>query len=368
MPRSAIDKGVATVTAPPQNMGVLLNQLSRGEPVRDERIEEPALEPEADILRQLERRFGVNFSYYKRSTVGRRLRRRALLNGLQDLGEYAKLLGSDPGELEYLYADLLIGVTAFFRDKAAFSSLSTTVIPKLAGQMSSNRQLRIWVAGCASGEEPYSIAILLSEYALENNLALNVKIFATDIHYGSLEKAGLGIYPAASLKEMPEALRDRYFEQEGEHYQVKTSLRRLIVFSRHSLIKDPPFNHLDLITCRNLLIYLDEAAQRKVLAHFHFALVKGGVLFLGPSETTGSLQEEFDLIDSRWRIFCKSRDVHLPELSRMLPAINLPLPAASVDPAGELALRRSPSSVEGRGRTGANFSAPTMRCLPSTRR
>lgn len=344
MPRSAIERGVATVTAPPRDMGLLLYQLSRGEPLHEKPPPQRELEPDAEILRQLERRFGVNFSYYKKSTVGRRLRRRALLNGLQDLANYATLLSNNPAELEYLYADLLIGVTAFFRDKSAFDSLSKNVIPRLAAQMTSNRQLRIWVAGCASGEEPYSIAILLSEYAREHSLPLNVKIFATDIHYGSLEKAGLGVYSAATLKEMPDTLRDRYFDREGEHFQVKTSLRRLIVFSRHSLIKDPPFNHLDLITCRNLLIYLDDTAQRKVLAHFHFALVKDGVLFLGPSESTGTLQEEFDLIDSRWRIFRKSREVHLPELSRMLPAINLPVDAAIVEKMSELTLRTGPSS------------------------
>lgn len=330
MPRSAIEKGVTTATAPPDQMPGLIARVISGEALPTEDAgPDVELEPEGDILRQLERRFGANFGYYKKTTVGRRLMRRAALMGLQNLANYAAVLRKDPAELERLYADLLIGVTAFFRDSAAFASLSNIGMPWIARTMSVDRQLRVWIPGCASGEEAYSIAILLSEYARLNNIVLNTKIFATDLHHGSLETAGAGLYSSKCLSELSDELRDRYFDAVGGRYQVKTALRRLIVFSPHNLIKDPPFTRLDLVSCRNLMIYFDEVAQAKVLSLFHFALNKDGVLFLGPSESLGILQEEFESLDGRWRIYRKLRDVPLPDSTRLLP----PMPIHnSVDP------------------------------------
>ena len=320
MPRNAIEKGAASVTALPEDIPSVLIGSSQGEPVHPEM--EPVssnADPETAILRILDRRYGANFSYYKRSTVGRRMQRRSALSGLHDLSGYAQMLRDDPAEQDRLFADLLIGVTAFFRDRAAFDAIATHAVPRLAGLMGADRQLRIWVPGCASGEEAYSIGILLLEHARKHNLEVNAKIFATDLHAGSLDMAGAGLFPRTRLKELAEDVRSRYFDELGGNYMAKTELRRLIVFSKHNVLKDPPFTKLDLISCRNLLIYFDETAQRKVLSLFHFALVKGGILFLGPSETVGILEEEFEILDGRWRIFGKIRDISLPGATRMLP-------------------------------------------------
>lgn len=349
MPRSAIERGAISAIGTPEEMPALLARLIRGEvvtPGPEEAEPAIALEPEADILRQLEKRFGANFGYYKKTTVGRRLMRRAALAGLQDLANYATMLRRDPAELERLYADLLIGVTAFFRDAPAFVALQKVGLARLAGLMTADRQLRIWVPGCASGEEAYSIAILLSEQAREHNLVLNAKIFATDLHHGSLEMAGAGIYSAKILTELPDELRERYFDVIGGRYQAKTFLRRLIVFSPHNLIKDPPFTRLDLISCRNLMIYFDEVAQAKVLSLFHFALNLGGILFLGPSESLGNTQDEFEVLDGRWRIFKKLRDAALPDATRLLPLVPSPtLVERALAPPRGRALNGAPRSM-----------------------
>lgn len=322
MPRNAIEKSAASVTALPEEMPSLLVRIARGEPLDDQILEQERLiDPEADILRLLEKRFGANFGYYKKTTVGRRLNRRAALAGLQDLNNYAQMLRRDGAELERLYADLLIGVTAFFRDRAAFDALAGLAVPRMMERMTADRALRIWSAGCASGEEAYSIAIILSEHALKHDLPLNVKIFATDLHHGSLDIASQGLYAASSLKEMSDEIRERYFEPVGNRFQAKASLRRLIVFSSHNIIKDPPFTRLDMVVCRNLLIYLDEVAQKKVLSLFHFSLVQNGILCLGPSETVGGIDDEFETIDSRWRIMRKIRNVQLPGSTRLLPVL-----------------------------------------------
>lgn len=322
MPRNAVEKHAATATALPEEMPALLVRISQGQPLDQRQPEdEQSIEPDMAILRLLEKRFGANFGYYKKSTVGRRIARRAALNGIDLLSDYAQLLRADTAELDRLYADLLIGVTAFFRDRAAFDALASEAIPRLVADTRGSRPIRIWVPGCASGEEAYSIAILFAEHARRQNLPLDMKIFATDLHLGSLDTASQGLYPAKSIKDISPEVRERYFDDVDGRFQAKASLRRLIVFSPHNIIKDPPFTRLDLVSCRNLLIYLDEAAQKKVLSLFHFSLVKDGILFLGPSETLGSIEDEFDTIDSRWRLYRKLRNVQLPGSTRLLPAI-----------------------------------------------
>lgn len=320
MPRSAVDRGIASLITAPSEMPDALARLMRGENIEMA----PEIVPEDDdpvtlITSLLQRRYGADFGYYKQSTVGRRIRRRALLSHTRSIEDYAELVKTEPDELELLYCDLLIGVTSFFRDREAFDSLARSSLPDLMDQMSDQRAVRVWVAGCASGEEPYSIAILLSEYARQNGLTLNAKIFATDIHFNSLDVASAGIYSPENLRALSGELIERYFDSINGEFQVKQSLRKLIVFSPHNLIKDPPFTRIDLVSCRNLLIYLDDIAQRKVLALFHFALREGGILFLGPSETTGELAGEFETKSKKWRIFRKSSDVRLRESTELLP-------------------------------------------------
>lgn len=327
MPRALIERNLANASAPPRLLPRYVQRIlnSQALPMGGEGEDEPsAVDPERRILQLLQRRCGTDFGYYKKSTVGRRIRRRAEMAHIQDLATYVAKLEREPDEIDHLSKDLLIGVTAFFRDPEAFSVLSEKVLPKTMASMSSRRQVRVWIPGCATGEEAYSIAILLSEYARKHHLDLNVKIFATDIYRPALEKAGRGSYDTTAVRAALNAeLVERYFEVNGEISQVKPHLRRLVVFSAHNLLKDPPFTRMDIVSCRNLLIYFDEVAQRMALMLFHFALDRSGILFLGPSETVSELSDEFGVVDQHWRIFRKVRDVRLRESLRVLPSTSM---------------------------------------------
>ncbi|MEO0398048.1 MAG: CheR family methyltransferase [Pseudomonadota bacterium] len=321
MPRSVVEVIPQTIYAPATKLPELITRALSGEVIQRVDAEAPTRlnEPEREIVRMLQHRYGLDFGYYKTTTVGRRIGRRAKLTGINDLAEYSVALSRNPEELESLYADLLIGVTAFFRDRQAFDLLKTKVLPKFDQKLLENEEIRIWVPGCASGEEAYSIAILLHERARLLGADVRLRIFGTDIHPRSLKQASRAIYSASSLERVPPDIRESYFTQQRDEYQLNKEIRELVVFSKHNLIKDPPFTRMDLVACRNLLIYFDEQAQRKVIAMFHFALRQGGVLFLGPSETLGDLNEEFDAIDPRWHMFTKRRDVRLVEATRLLP-------------------------------------------------
>ena len=318
MPVSVIDRSLADSVMPPEDLPTVIMDLVKG---RDIRMMLDAGDVKHDPTRALfdllRERFGADFSNYKRATVDRRIRRRADMCKLPDLESYVDFLIGDRDELEALYHDLLIGVTAFFRDAEAFQTLETKIIPAVAAEMSIEHQIRVWVPGCASGEEAYSIAIAFSEFARLNNIPLNLKILATDIHSRSLEAAGAAVYTTENLKHLSAERRSLYFDQEGDYYQVKPSLRRSIVFSPHNIISDPPFTRIDLLSCRNLLIYFNDATQQKVLSFFHFALNRNGYLFLGPSESVGKLGEEFAVVDKRWRVFQKRRDVCLADATSL---------------------------------------------------
>lgn len=325
MPMAAIERNPASITALPNEMPLLLMELVGGKDIEHQRHDDDIIiDPESRVISLLQRQYGADFGYYKKPSVNRRIWRRALLNKVDDMEQYAQLLENDPEELEALYCDLLIGVTSFFRDAEAYRILKDDVLPDLASVMTDRRTLRIWSAGCASGEEPYSIAILVSEIAREQGIPLNVKIFATDIHFTSLDIASAGVYSRENLKNVNKDYLARYFDVVRGNYQVKPFLRKMIVFSPHNLIKDPPFTRIDLVTCRNLLIYLDDVAQRKALAMFHFSLRKGAALFLGPSESTSDLAEEFKIVSKKWRIFKKTRDVRLRESTELLPSSYAP--------------------------------------------
>lgn len=262
-----------------------------------------------EIFSLLEDRFGIDFSLYRQTTILRRLQRHMHGNGADDFRQYHTTLVENEDELEVLYHDLLIGVTAFFRDPELFQELQETVIPQLVQDAS--HQLRLWVAGCASGEEAYSYAILLLEEFRKRGLTPNFKIFATDVHASSVRHAATGRYPAVSLEGMPPNLISRYFTERGEFYEVTEYLRRHIVFTAHNLVTAVPFTRLDLVSCRNLLIYLNTETQQKILALFRFSLRAGGYLVLGPSETLGDLKVDFRVLNQLWRIFQRPIEDHL---------------------------------------------------------
>jgi two-component system CheB/CheR fusion protein len=315
MPRAAIAAGVADHVAPADELASVLIEFAsdggagRGGP-------ESALL--AEVFIQLRGVLGIDFAQYKLPTVTRRTRRRAALRQLPSLEAYVEVLRSDERELAALGHDLLIGVTRFFRDPAVWESLDNRVIPRLAEESTAESGLRAWVAGCATGEEAYSVAMLLLDATAGKSPAIAVKVFATDVHSHALERAGQGIYDAESLANVAEVRRRRYFIARSDgRYQVAPHLRHAVVFARHDLLKDAPFTQLDLVSCRNLLIYFRPAAQKHALSLLPYGLRIGGALLLGPSEVPGEIANEFESLDEPCRIYVKRRLTRRPPVLSM---------------------------------------------------
>ncbi|HYO26224.1 MAG TPA: chemotaxis protein CheB, partial [Lacipirellulaceae bacterium] len=322
MPRSAIDTGVVDLQLPPEEMhAAIVRYVARG--LHAPEPSDQDLGGVDAIIELLHREYGLDFALYKPTTFHRRIERRIVINQASSLDSYARALANDPRELHQLYKDLLIGVTRFFRDADAFHALQQELSRALASQAAEGQDYRIWVAGCATGEEAYSIAILAQEILRSAQRQVEVKIFATDVHAASLETASAGVFAEACLEGMDPRYVDRYFSRVDGGYRVSPELRSMIVFAPHNLLKDAPFTKIDLITCRNMLIYLEPAAQKKVLTLFHFALRPRGLMMLGMSETPGDLADEFETVDMHAKLFRKSRDVRLPHefrLGGLLPA------------------------------------------------
>jgi two-component system CheB/CheR fusion protein len=321
MPNSARQTGAVDLVLPPEQIPAALLQYIRhpdGSPQSLDR-QVPSL-PDTGfdaIFRMLRDVFSIDFAQYKPSTVTRRIERRLLLNRSYEIDDYVKRLREDPEELNALYKDLLIGVTRFFRDASAFDRLGQEVLPGLLAELPRDEDLRVWVAGCATGEEAYSLAILIHEQIEALGRPVKVKIFATDVHRASIDYASNGNYPEAHLADISPERRQRYFIPKEDGYQAAHDLRQMIVFAPHNLIKDAPFTKLDLIVCRNLLIYFQPPMQKKVLSLFHFGLKTNGILFLGPSESPGELSDEFLTLDAHWKIYKKRRDIRLPAELRL---------------------------------------------------
>jgi two-component system CheB/CheR fusion protein len=270
------------------------------------------------IHRLLRNSAGHDFSEYKENTIARRLERRMKISQIERVEQYVAILERQPEEVNQLFKDLLIGVTQFFRDPDAFDALHREVIPKLFEGKDAGTTVRACIVGCSSGEEAYSIAMLLCEHASTLHNPPKIKIFATDIDERGLEIARKGRYPESVAEQVgPERLQ-RFFTRHDSGYQVKRDLREMCIFSSHSFIKDPPFSRLDLISCRNVMIYLELDLQQKIIPLFHYALRSGGYLFLGPAESATSHRELFQPVDKKHCIFLRKES-----LSRV--AIRFPL-------------------------------------------
>jgi two-component system, chemotaxis family, CheB/CheR fusion protein len=321
MPLSAMRTGHVDHVLPPEEIALALAELARPV-IPDAEAEAGRSEDQGvdAILRLLRDEYAIDFSHYKASTVTRRIERRLALNRSIDIDMYVEQLRSDPRELNSLYEDLLIGVTRFFRDDEAFEALEHRITPEIVERTAPEEQIRVWVPGCATGQEAYSIAILLHERLSARRRPVNMKILATDVHRTSLAVASSGLYTAEQVAGISQERLDRFFTLKPEGYQISQTLREGIVFAPHNLIRDAPFTKLDLVTCRNLLIYFQPHAQKTVLTLFHFALKPGGFLFLGSSESPGGLIDEFDTIDEHAKIYRKRRDIGLPR------DLKLPLP------------------------------------------
>jgi two-component system, chemotaxis family, CheB/CheR fusion protein len=320
MPRSAIASGVADFILPVRDLAARLVEL-----IRIKRTVKQPEEPEVDeellrrVLAHLRVRTGHDFSKYKRSTVLRRLARRMQVTRTENLSEYYGVLRDSADEAKALLSDLLISVTTFFRDHDAFEALATQVLPGLFEGRELDATIRIWVSGCATGEEAYSIAMLLQEEAAKHELRPSVQMFGSDLDARALAVARDGRYPASIEADVSEDRLRRFFIREGDGYRVRQEVRDTILFSVHDLLKDPPFSHVDLISCRNVLIYLDRDLQDQVCSTFHYALNPRGFLMLGASETADNPPGLFRTIDRNARIY-KSME-QTGDKPRLLPRL-----------------------------------------------
>ncbi len=259
----------------------------------------------ARVFRRLRSTHGVDFAHYKRSTLRRRLERRMALQRADSLVGYVDRIEADTVEANALFQDFLIRVTTFFRDPESFESLANQVFPRICVARSAKSPVRIWVPGCASGEEVYSIAMMLMEYLSDQITPEGIQIFGTDASETAIEKARVGLYPESIEQEVSNERLRRFFVRHGDHFRIDKKIRDACIFARHDVTRDPPFSRLDLVSCRNLLIYLDPPVQRRVMQIFHYALRPDGFLLLGPSETVGQASNLFDLLDKQHRIYTR---------------------------------------------------------------
>ena len=307
MPASAIQAGYASYVLPVEKMPEALLAGTRTLAVRQE--ESPSEASGLNrILMLLRSATGHDFSQYKKTTIGRRIERRMSKQNIENTEVYARYLKEHPAEVQSLFKELLINVTSFFRDPEAFATLKNDFLPQLRAANKGPRG-PVWVAGCATGEEAYSIAILMREFMDETGQEFKVQIYGTDLDEDAIALARAGVYPPNIVQDvLPERLR-RYFVKEEAGYRVKKVIRELVVFAVQNVIKDPPFTKLDLVSCRNLMIYLEPELQSKLIQAFHFSLKPGGALFLSPSESIGNRPDLFAPLSRKWKLYQATHSV-----------------------------------------------------------
>ncbi len=305
MPRASISTGLADFILAPEEMPVQLLAFSKHPYFSTADRSETLLSDEDKLTRIyaiLREKCKLDFTYYKPSTVIRRIERRMTVNNIDELGDYVSYLQNYPGEAPALYRELLIGVTRFFRDPEVFDTLADQILPEVL-KNNPTEPLRFWVAGCSTGEEAYSLAILVQEFTQKIGQFFDVKIFATDIDRDALQFAATGVYPESIAADIDPRLLAKYFQKKDDSFHIIRKVREMVVFAQHNLIKDPPFTNISLVSCRNLLIYLQSMLQRKILEFFNFSLNPGGVLMLGTSETTGEMADFFEAVDTKLKIY-----------------------------------------------------------------
>ena len=305
MPRAAISTGLADFVLPPDQMPGQLLSFSKHPYLTKVERSETLLSDEQGLTRIfsiLREKCKVDFTFYKPSTVTRRIERRMTINQTDDIRDYVAYLSNNPGEAMALYQELLIGVTSFFRDPDAFDCLAQYGLPEIF-KSAGSREIRLWVACCSTGEEAYTMAILARECMEMLGTAHDVKIFATDIDRDAIHYAASGSFPESVAADISPRLLAKYFYKKDDNFQIARNIREMVVFAQHNLIKDPPFTNISLISCRNMMIYLQPILQRKVLEFFNFSLNPGGILMLGTSETTGDMADYFEPIAPKWKLY-----------------------------------------------------------------
>ncbi len=314
MPRSAIDAGLVDIVASAEDLpGKIIDCLKRlplfaraEEPLEDKN--QSSIEKVVVLLRT---QTGNDFSVYKRNTLYRRIERRMGLHQIPKMSGYVRYLQENPQELNLLFKELLIGVTSFFRDPESWDYLRRTALPELLASRVPGQPVRAWVAGCSTGEEAYSLAMVLKEAAddIRPRRKINIQIFATDLDRDAIDKARIGLFPANIAADVPEERMKRFFTQESDGCRVRKEIREMVVFAPQNLIMDPPFTKLDILCCRNLLIYLSAEVQKKLIPLFHYSLSPGGILFQGSAETIGEFTDLFNPLSAKSRIFQRTESI-----------------------------------------------------------
>ena len=332
MPRSVINTGLADFVLSPEeiaeeilnfsNTPVLLRPLRSDSLITDDDSLFSEEETLSHIYTILKNASGIDFTYYKRSTILRRIERRMLVTHTSSLSEFARLLGDSQEEVNTLVKEILIGVTNFFRDPAFFEKLKYNAIYKIVERAKEDEPIRVWSAGCSTGEEAYSIAILFQEVMDELQVKRDVKIFATDVDSRAIEQAGKGIFSENIIDDVTPDRLAKFFLKVGDQYHISKSIRRMIVFATHNMFSDPPFGKLDLISCRNVMIYFQPVMRRGLFAIFHSALKNGGFLFLGKSETAGEYVNLFKPVCSAEKIYLHKAEGKVEDLAP--PTFNIP--------------------------------------------
>ena len=335
MPRSAIAAGDVDFVLPPERIAEEIARIAEHPFATEDQGNKPTDEAEAqgiineknplqEVLSLVRNQSRVDFSLYRGNTIRRRIMRRMVLAQIKTLGGYADYLRHNPAELEALYQDLLIAVTGFFRNPEIFEALKKKVFPELLRGRSLDDETRVWVVGCSTGQEAYSIAMAFLEYSSGVSQNVRLQLFATDLNEALLEKARAGLYPKSLVQDVSGERLRRFFVEEDGGYRISKIVREMCIFARQNIISDPPFSRMDLITCRNLLIYLEPELQRKVIPTFHYALKPEGFLVLGLSESIGNISYQFTAVDKKLKIFSKKaghpqRTPHV-QISTGLPA------------------------------------------------
>ena len=314
MPESAIATGLVDYQLPPNEMAKQLISFVTHIKVISNKRKEPVLTNNENthkkIFLLIRNHTGHDFSKYKPSTIDRRIERRMAVHRVETMADYIKYLQVTPGEIHALFQDLLIGVTSFFRDEDAFNKLEEVIIPKLFEGKPAGSTIRVWCAGCSTGEEAYSMAILLQEHLEKIKESYQIQVFATDIDEHAINISRAGLYPSSIITDLTKDRIERFFTLEpgNNTYRINKSIRDLLIFSVHSIIKDPPFSKLDFISCRNLMIYLSNDLQKKLIPLLHYALNPSGILFLGSAETVGGFESLFKTLDRKLKFYQRTED------------------------------------------------------------
>jgi len=323
MPRSAIDTGLVDYVLPVEKMGQELLKYLQHPYI--EAPEKATITPQQfqnyiqKIFMLIRSQTGHDFSHYKQNTIRRRIERRLAVHQIANVADYIRYLQQTPVEVDALFKDLLITVTNFFRDPEAFDILKNKGLLSLLEKVPANSAFRVWVPGCATGEEAYSIAMLLVDAMTKMKKHINIQIFATDIDEEAIETARQALYPESIAADVSAEQLQRFFIKEGNLYRIKKEIREMVIFAMQNLIKDPPFSKLNLVSCRNVLIYMEQVLQKKIVPLFHYTLIPDGILFLGSSESIGEFTDLFSPLDTKWKIFKRrsvaiNKDIEYPRI------------------------------------------------------